>query len=47
MCVDGEAEIITDSFSETIKKGETLLLPAAIRAYQITSKNAKLLEVYV
>jgi mannose-6-phosphate isomerase len=47
MCVDGEAEIVIDSFSETIKKGETLLLPAAIKTYQITSKNAKLLEVYV
>jgi len=47
MCVEGEAEIITDSFSETIKKGETLLLPAAIKTYQITAKNAKLLEVYV
>jgi len=47
MCVEGEAEISTDSFSETIKKGETLLLPAGIKKYQITSKNAKLLEVYV
>jgi mannose-6-phosphate isomerase len=47
MCVDGEAEIVVDSFSETIKKGETLLLPATIKTYQITSKNAKLLEVYV
>jgi len=34
-------------FSETIKKGETLLLPSIIKTYQITSKNAKLLEVYV
>jgi mannose-6-phosphate isomerase len=47
ICVDGEAEIITESFSETIKKGETLLLPATIKAYQISSKKAKLLEVYV
>jgi mannose-6-phosphate isomerase len=47
ICVDGEAKIITDSFSETIKKGETLLIPATIKVYQITSKNAKLLEVYV
>ena len=47
ICVDGEANIITDMFSETIKKGETLLLPAALKTFQITSKNAKLLEVYV
>jgi mannose-6-phosphate isomerase len=47
MCVDGEAEISTDMFSEKIKKGETLLVPAIIKIYQITAENAKLLEVYV
>ncbi|MCF6296142.1 MAG: class I mannose-6-phosphate isomerase [Flavobacteriaceae bacterium] len=47
MCVDGEVEISTDLFSEIIKKGETLLVPAIIKTYQITAKNAKLLEVYV
>ncbi len=47
MCVDGEAEIIANGFSEHIKKGETILLPAAIENYEISSKNATLLEVYV
>jgi len=47
MCVAGEAEIKTDVASEIIKKGETVLLPATIQSYQITSKNARLLEVYV
>jgi mannose-6-phosphate isomerase len=47
MCVAGEAEISTDLFSEKIKKGETLLVPAIIKIYQITAENAKLLEVYV
>jgi len=47
MCVDGEAEIITEGFSESIKKGETILLPAAIENYEICSKNVTLLEVYV
>ncbi|MEZ4793203.1 MAG: type I phosphomannose isomerase catalytic subunit [Gelidibacter sp.] len=47
MCVDGDAEIKTASHSENIKKGETILLPAAISSYQIASKNATLLEVYV
>ena len=47
MCVDGEAEIITDGFAENIKKGETILLPAVIENYEISSKNATLLEVYV
>ena len=47
MCVEGEAELLTSDTSEKIKKGETILLPAAIESYQIASKNATLLEVYV
>ncbi|MGG5485455.1 type I phosphomannose isomerase catalytic subunit [Gaetbulibacter sp. PBL-D1] len=47
MCVEGEAQITIDSATETIKKGETILLPAAVKNYEITSENAKLLEVYV
>ena len=47
MCVDGEAEIIVDGVSESIKKGETILLPAAVKFYEVISKNATLLEVYV
>lgn len=47
ICVDGAAEIKTENHSETIKKGETLLLPAAIKTYQINSTDATLLEVYV
>ena len=47
ICVDGEAEISANSVSERIAKGETILLPAAIKSYQIKAENAKLLEVYV
>lgn len=47
ICVDGEAMIETDQASEFMKKGETILIPAAIETYKITSANAKLLEVYV
>lgn len=47
MCVEGEAEIITDQASEVIKKGETVLMPSAIKTFTIKSDNAKLLEVYV
>jgi mannose-6-phosphate isomerase len=47
LCVEGEAEIKTDKFSETIKAGETILLPAAIKEYSVASKSARLLEVYV
>ncbi|RKE98062.1 type I phosphomannose isomerase catalytic subunit [Ichthyenterobacterium magnum] len=47
MCVKGVVEVITETSKEIIKKGETLLLPAALKNYQISSKNAELLEVYV
>lgn len=47
ICVDGEAEIKTENVTEGIKKGETLLVPAAIKSFQIVAKNATLLEVYV
>lgn len=47
MCVEGDAEILVNGISESIKKGETILLPAAITSYEIASKNAILLEVYV
>ena len=47
MCVEGEANIIANSSRETIKKGETILLPASIKDFEISSKNATLLEVYV
>jgi mannose-6-phosphate isomerase len=47
MCVNGEVEIKMAHSSEIIKKGETVLLPAAVKSYQITSKKARLLEVYV
>jgi len=47
MCVEGDAEIITETFTESIKKGETILIPAVIKQFTIKADNAKLLEVYV
>lgn len=47
ICVDGEAEFKVNGISEYLQKGETLLLPAAIEDYEIYSKKATLLEVYV
>jgi len=47
ICVDGKASIEAGGFSELIKKGETLLLPAAIKNYSINANSAKLLEIYV
>ncbi len=47
MCINGEALIETENYSETIKKGETILLPAVLKKYSINTNKAKLLEVYV
>lgn len=47
MCVEGEVEISANSHSEKLTKGKTVLLPAAIKSYEIKAENAKLLEVYV
>lgn len=47
MCVEGEVIVKTKNHSEILKKGETLLLPASIKTFEITAKKAELLEVYV
>lgn len=47
ICVDGEVKITTEGGTELVKKGETILLPAAIKDYEINAENATLLEVYV
>ncbi|WP_430466567.1 type I phosphomannose isomerase catalytic subunit [Winogradskyella ouciana] len=47
MCVDGEVELSTETTSDVISKGETILVPAAIKDFKLKTKGAKLLEVYV
>ena len=47
ICVEGEAHISVKGVSVEMKKGETLLLPACIKRYEIDAENATLLEVYV
>lgn len=47
VCVDGKVEIETDESTEFIKKGESILLPAALKHYYLKSNNARILEVYV
>jgi len=47
MCVSGEAIFHAKDGSELLKTGETLLLPASCESVNITSKNTKLLEVFV
>ena len=45
--VDGEVKIKSENFSETIKKGETVLMPACIIDFKLVSNSSKLLEVYI
>ena len=47
MCVDGEVEVSTKNTTTIICKGETILIPAAIKSYSLKTSYAKLLEVYV
>ncbi|MFD1016569.1 type I phosphomannose isomerase catalytic subunit [Winogradskyella rapida] len=47
MCVDGAVEIITDSTTIKISKGETILIPATVKDFSLKSEYGKLLEVYV
>jgi len=47
MCVDGSAEISSDTGSVMIRKGETVLIPASSKTISINTTKAKLLEVTV
>ena len=47
MCVEGETLISVNGHTETLKMGETVLLPASMRTALFNGKNAKLLEVYI
>ena len=47
MCVEGEVTIETSDFSEEMKKGETLLIPASIANIKINTTGATILEIYI
>jgi mannose-6-phosphate isomerase len=47
MCLDGEVEVTTDNSTTIISKGETVLIPAAVKSYNLKTDYVKLLEVYV
>jgi len=47
MCVEGIGEISVDGFSEIIKKGETVLIPALVTSIDIKTSSATFLEVYI
>ncbi|APG66438.1 mannose-6-phosphate isomerase [Tenacibaculum todarodis] len=48
MCVEGEGEISLEGNKESIKKGETILIPAKAMDLEVVSNNLlSLLEVYI
>jgi mannose-6-phosphate isomerase len=47
ICTDGQAEIEYNSEKTIIKKGETVLIPAAIENLGLNSDNADILEIYI
>ncbi len=47
MCISGKVIIETENFSEEIKMGETILIPACINQFTIKTQSATLLEVYI
>ncbi|WP_350287653.1 type I phosphomannose isomerase catalytic subunit [uncultured Croceitalea sp.] len=47
MCVGGSAEIANEHGTASIKKGETILVPANSKTLNINTSNAKLLEVTI
>ena len=47
MCVEGTLDVTADNYTETLKMGETVLLPAITKEVSINSENGKLLEIYI
>lgn len=47
LCVEGAAEFIANDFNIKLNKGETLLMPAIIKEFKISSISGKLLQVYI
>ncbi len=47
MCISGSLELVTESGSIKVRKGETVLLPACIHNFVIKTESAEILEVYI
>ena len=47
MCVEGFTKVTVDGFSEFIKKGETVLIPAKASDAIFNANSSKLLEIYI
>ena len=47
ICIEGSAVIIIEGHQTEFSKGETVLIPACIKSFSISTNHAKLLEVYI
>lgn len=47
MCIEGKVTFKTQNISESIRKGQTLLIPASLGKFDIKTDGAVLLEVYI
>ena len=47
MCVEGSAVINIEGYQTEFSMGETVLIPACIKSFSISTNHAKLLEVYI
>ncbi|QNJ98278.1 type I phosphomannose isomerase catalytic subunit [Constantimarinum furrinae] len=47
MCLEGSSKLSMNKYSETVKKGETILIPAAAETVHFKNDNATFLEVYI
>ena len=47
MCVDGKAKISIEGNSESIYKGQSVLIPASADKVKISANQAELLEIYI
>ena len=46
MCVEGSVDITAGNYSENLKMGETILLPAITEEIKFNSADGKLLEIF-
>jgi mannose-6-phosphate isomerase len=46
MCVEGSFEVTMDNINYNYKKGDTVLIPAALKNYYLRG-NASILEIYI
>src|SRR5690606_37605983 len=47
MCVSGEGSLLAGGVAEKFVTGQSILIPATVKAIELHTQNAKLLEVFV